>query len=71
MVHTFGMPVVWLLHAQEIRETADTISDASTRNATLEIAEGFEKMGREARARIMGSRKAAADFRLRKLLVEA
>lgn len=58
MVLTYGMPVVWLLHAQEIRETADTISDASARNATLKIAEGFEKMGMEARTLIMGSKKA-------------
>jgi hypothetical protein len=56
MVLTYGMPVVWLLHAQEIR--ADTISDASARNATLKIAEGFEKMGVEARILIMGSKKA-------------
>ena len=57
MVLTYGMPVVWLLHAQEIREAADTISDASVRNATLKIAEDFEKMGIEARTLIMGSKK--------------
>jgi hypothetical protein len=58
MVLTYGMPVVWLLHAQEIREIADTISDESARNATLKIADGFEKMGIEARTLIMGSKKA-------------
>jgi hypothetical protein len=54
MVLTYGMPVVWLLQAQEIREIADTISDEPTREATLGIAESFEKMGIEARACIMG-----------------
>jgi len=48
MAFTYGTPALWLSHARDARQLADTIGDTLIRRAALKVADDYEKKGERA-----------------------